>query len=290
MTSVFPATQRAILERRLLNALTTKADPDLSSFDWDNLGDDWTEAVEAELAQAFASAFLVNAAPMDRTKAQDYAVSYARERAGELLSGKDSIPQATYRRLQELVSQTIDEGGSIGALKARIAQDLVFSPGRAKTIAVTETAYALGAGSKQAASDQGQDEKSWVTSDDEDVDEECIGNAGDDWISIDDVFSSGDDTIPAHPNCRCDVIYRTAALHGEDDSSDDEGDVQTDAVSGAVLREVHCPKCERRLPVNNLKGEAEVYCRRCNETFTIGAGQSGRKDSTPKKRRRRVSA
>lgn len=37
-----------------------------------------------------------------------------------------------------------------------------------------------------------------------------------------------------------------------------------------VTAEVRCPTCSKRMPVNNLSGTAEVYCRRCNATFGVG--------------------
>ncbi len=286
---------RRNLERRLAAALTVKADPDLGAFDWNNLADGWESAVRLELERTYSSAYISQAAAADVPRAQGYAADYARERAGELLSGKDSIPDVSLRRLGELVSQAIDSGASIGQLRQNIEKDLVFSRERAQTIAVTETAFALGAGGKQAAQDQGQDEKMWETSDDEVTCEECTGNADDGWIGIDDLFSSGDDAMPAHPNCRCDVVYRTASEAGADagDAGDTGGDV-TAAARPPVVRQVVCPKdqggCGRRLPVNNLEGAAEVYCRRCNKTFTIGAGLNGHTRRTPKARSTRQPA
>ena len=131
-----------------------------------------------------------------------------------------------------------------------IRDDFAFSKARSSTIARTETAKALGQGAKGAAIEQGRDEKHWVTQGDPDVSDACFANADAGWLSIGDVFPSGADTVPEHPNCRCNVRYRTRP----------EGDpVRT-------VSEVRCPQC-KKLVGRDLVGVVELVCDRCGERF-----------------------
>ncbi len=98
---------------------------------------------------------------------------------------------------------------------------------------------------------------------------ECSANAGAGWIPVSDPFPSGQDTIPVHPRCRCSVIYRRA-----------EAEQATSLALGTVLN-VNCPQCGRRMPVNNLEGRTDVYCRHCDLEFPVSS------EGAPKVRRTR---
>ena len=112
-----------------------------------------------------------------------------------------------------IVSDSVRDGRSIGQTTTLIKNDFLFSRDRAKVIARTETARALGHGQKGAAEQQGRDEKRWSTSGDELVSDECRSNEDIGWLPIGDPFPGGVDTVPQHPNCRCVVVYRTKELH-----------------------------------------------------------------------------
>ena len=73
---------------------------------------------------------------------------------------------------------------------------------RALTIARTESVRAYSAGTLSFGRVSGATHKIWHT-----VADPCIICEGNDeqTVTIDDVFSSGDDAAPAHPNCRCSV-------------------------------------------------------------------------------------
>ena len=49
------------------------------------------------------------------------------------------------------------------------------------------------------------DVKRWVA--EPDACEICQDNEDDGWIGDDEVFSSGDDSPPAHPHCKCEIEY-----------------------------------------------------------------------------------
>lgn len=154
------------------------------------------------------------------SQAQLKAVEYAKSHAGELVKGIDDTTRAW---LKSEVTRTIDQGLSLGDLRKRIQEGDVFGRKRAEVIARTETAIAHGRGARDAASLMNQDQKSWVRNQSEPEDE-CTENEDAGWIGIDDVFPSGDDTVPAHPNCECDVIYRTSDLYTDEDLDESEDD------------------------------------------------------------------
>ena len=83
-----------------------------------------------------------------------------------------------------------------------------FSKDRALLIADTETAFANGQGALtgyRSARDLGiKLKKQWL--DDPLACPICVGNAEDGPIDIDEPFSSGDTTTPAHPRCSCSSI------------------------------------------------------------------------------------
>jgi len=241
----------------MITARRKFSDSDVAAYDWDWEGR-FGAQVEAELTQAFL-AIILNAYPgLEPTMAQRYAVEYARARMSEVLTldGKMSLLTLTQRRLRNIIADGIEQGQSLGEVAKRIRQDFAFSPERAISIARTESATALGQGEREAAILQGRDEKHWVTQADEAVESLCRSNEGQGWIPLREMFASGVDTIPAHADCRCVVRYRTKALHED---------------SVRMLAEVRCPRCDKRLPVSNLVGPADVYCKRCNVVSRVGA-------------------
>ena len=175
--------------------------------------DDWYDLyhkeVEAALADAFTSAAVVVAPSLSPESVQVLAAAFAKGHAGDLLKldGDISVAKATRIRVQELVSKTLLEGESLKTLQKNLRADVAFSKERAILVARTETAIAHGRGGHEAAINSGRDEKHWVTQGSNEC-AKCIANAADGWIERDGVFSSGVATIPAHPNCMCNVRYR----------------------------------------------------------------------------------
>jgi hypothetical protein len=235
------------------------ADPiDISDFEPDF--EQFRPEIEAELKAAFLTAFQASGADVGPGRANELATQYALARAGDLISGKYALGDATMNYLKEVVAQAVENGRSIGDIVHALRYPdpdtgetlAVFSAARAQMIAVTETATALGVGNQAAAREMDQDQKSWESSGDETTCEDCDGNDGDGWIGIDDTFSSGDDDIPQHPGCRCVVVYQTASVHEEE------------AAAPAVVKEAYCPRCHtlghERWVGRNVNVGAEVYC------------------------------
>ena len=170
---------------------------------WVDYGDDAQDA----LIEAFEQAAVIVDPTMPQVEAHRLAASFAKIHAGELLKldGSFSMAAVTQNRVKSLVAQAIANGDSLKALQKNLRDDIVFSKDRAILTARTETAIAHGQGSHEAAINSGRNMKRWITQGGGcDI---CEENAGDGDIDIGDSFSSGDDTIPAHPNCECNVRY-----------------------------------------------------------------------------------
>ena len=82
-----------------------------------------------------------------------------------------------------------------------------FNDVRAGLIAQTELNSAYNAGRKQLGIDLGFNEKSWST-DGPAPCPECVGNALEGWVGMEEPFSSGDDAPTAHPGCYCSLDVR----------------------------------------------------------------------------------
>jgi SPP1 gp7 family putative phage head morphogenesis protein len=81
---------------------------------------------------------------------------------------------------------------------------------RAKVIAQNEMRKAVQEGEQQVMKERGARFKVWITTQDDLVSDECQGNESEGPIGIDEIFSSGVATPPAHPRCRCSVSFITS--------------------------------------------------------------------------------
>jgi len=241
--------------------IVTKLDiADVDGFDWNWEAKYLDEFVE-ELTKAYAASFVAEfpAGPMGIVQRE--AEEYARTRGSEQIL---NITNTTRERVRAIVGQSIMEGERMSVLAERIVGDHVFSPDRAMVIARTETATALGQGAFKAAEHQGRDEKRWVTQGDDLVSDHCLDNEGQGWIAIANNFQSGVDTIPQHPNCRCNVRYRTSEV-GADVEIPFAGTRPSDrAHSPTVLRDFRCSGCKRLLGRDVHPG-TRIHCRHCKE-------------------------
>ena len=189
---------------------------DVDGYDW-NWAEKYRDEVVEELTEAYISSFMLSLeadvevkATISRDNMQRIAAQWAVLEAEEQLLNYSAL---TRTGVMKVISDYNREGSSLDQITSLIRDDFLFSAKRAEVIARTETARALGQGQKGAAVAQGRDEKRWVTAGDSLVAPECSMNETDGWIPTADPFSSGVDTIPNHPNCRCHVRYRTKALH-----------------------------------------------------------------------------
>jgi len=83
---------------------------------------------------------------------------------------------------------------------------------RAELVAVTELRDAHESSQRtqmQSFIDRGYEiEKSWLTTNDERLCDQCRANAEAGWIGYNDLFPDGKIHAPSHPACRCRTIYR----------------------------------------------------------------------------------
>jgi hypothetical protein len=134
---------------------------------------------------------------------------WARRRAAELVGGAGGeVSQATRDFLRNAITQGIDDGLSAEAIASKIQSDYAFSAERARVIAETEVARANSWGAVEGyreARSTGLDvRKSWLRLND--ACPVCTANEEQGVIDLDDLFQSGDDAPPAHPNCRCVIV------------------------------------------------------------------------------------
>jgi len=227
---------------------------DIDGYDW-NWSAKYLDEYVKELSQAFSASFIAEVPNAPQALVQRIASAWASKEAAESIV---KIMDTTRERVRIIISGGLREGQSIQSMAKGIRDDFVFSKQRATVVARTETAIALGEGSKDAAIHQGRDEKRWITSGDDLVSDDCRMNEteSEKWIPIADPFASGVSTIPQHPNCRCNVRYRTSELH-----SPDMGTI-IGAVENNVRGDFRCPGCNRLLARNAAEG-IRIHCRHC---------------------------
>jgi SPP1 gp7 family putative phage head morphogenesis protein len=139
----------------------------------------------------------------DFTLRRPQSEAWAREHAGEKVVG---IGKTTRNQLSDLVEQYLRSGKNVRDLAEEIDTHLRDNwEGRAETIARTELQFAANEGAVDQYQAEGIQQKQWWTSQDEMVCPVCEDLDGD-VVDIDDLFSDGSDSPPAHPNCRCTVL------------------------------------------------------------------------------------
>lgn len=151
----------------------------------------------------------------------------------------DKWASAVVTRQQNLLDTFLKDGMSLSdaqgkalVMSERYAERLTRT--RAQTIARTESAMAAGEGRMNAWNSlisQGilnaDAQKIWLTAEDEAVCPICEP-LDQQTASINDEFAFGGETIPAHPNCRCDVALLPSDVNQNDDPNinvDQEGPV-----------------------------------------------------------------
>lgn len=122
------------------------------------------------------------------------------ERDNYLIDGVDSTTK------DQIVNQIVRgkmQGMTNDEIAAQMAESMdEIASSRADTIVNTEVANAMQQAELDTYQEQGIQQKTWVTSEDELVCPVC-GDMDGEVQNVDDEFSSGDDAPPAHPNCRC---------------------------------------------------------------------------------------
>lgn len=150
------------------------------------------------------------------TRAQQIASSRAAELIGKDGDGGE-LADSTRLMIRGTIEDAFADGWSSDQLADALESLYAFSEERAEIIAETEMRMAIGAGAIEGARATGVVVgKQWLLSNDEHICDECQANADQGVIDIDEDFSSGDDTIPAHPGCRCVVVFLTESDEGDE--------------------------------------------------------------------------
>ncbi len=191
---------------------------------------DWVELVESisgplsdaeqDAAKRALTALKINDQELF-DQVSETAVSAAEDRAAELVgmkwngdklvpnpSADMAITESTRSGIRQLVVKSLTDGLTVDQLSNELEGSYQFSNLRAETIARTELASAHVEGTLTAWKTSGLVEgKRWLLgSEHPGIEDECDENEADGVIDLDDVFSSGDDGPPAHPNCVCAVV------------------------------------------------------------------------------------
>ena len=137
------------------------------------------------------------------------AAEWAQQHAGQLIG---ELNTTTQRRLQRLISQSIDEGGTIGELTSAIRQSGIFGESRARMIAVTELTTSFANGNMISWKQSGVvEKKEWRTNNDEIV-RECpiCWPLHEKQADLDEPFEHPNgntyDSPSAHPHDRCWIV------------------------------------------------------------------------------------
>lgn len=239
--------------RRSLESLGKSEDDDraviveealLEIGSWDFLIDP-TEAILEEIyadTARVALALLGPSAPEELTDRVDArAVAWARDRAAELVGRRvlDSgmvvdnpdarwaISDSTRTMIRDTITRVLQNAEGSDAIIRDLEEAHAFSPARAEMVSRTEVAAANSTAamdSYREARDAGVHVmKEWLPG--PESCEECLANADEGPIALDDMFGSGDDEPPAHPNCECAVapVVMSDGSGGGDDDGDREG-------------------------------------------------------------------
>ena len=118
-----------------------------------------------------------------------------------------SITSSTREMLRTTVRDAYEKGWSPQKLQSAIEDSTGFNADRAEMISRTELAFADSNGNMEAYRASGVVHgKEWIVGSGHDQDDECDDNEEAGVIPLDEIFPSGDDAPPSHPNCVCDVL------------------------------------------------------------------------------------
>lgn len=140
----------------------------------------------------------------------------ARDYTAKLVKG---VNQTTKNNISQAIQTSLSLHEDTQAAADRITS-VVNDPKRAMTIARTESVNSYSKGLLMFGNESGAVAKVWQALA---ATDECADLDGEK-VAIDDTFSSGDDSPPLHPNCRCgmQLIYNTG--DSSDTSSGDDSE------------------------------------------------------------------
>lgn len=208
-------------------------DEAIDSLKWDGLFEPLYEYM-AKMYQAGADVPTIGGyRPLDLNLLEPdlTAVSYAERRSAELVGKKvmddgsiidNPNPEwAITPELREDIRKTVEEALEGEPSPQELARDIEhlagFQPYRARMIARTELAFAYNSGHHDQAHRMGYTQKSSLLGSMHKQPDECDENAAEGWIPMEQLFRSGDEMPPYHPNCVCDLVYRRKEGDEEED-------------------------------------------------------------------------
>jgi SPP1 gp7 family putative phage head morphogenesis protein len=125
----------------------------------------------------------------------------ALDHAGELAKG---LSATTLDRVKSSIAVSMANGETVAEATARLS-GTINDPARAEMIARTESVKSYNTGIQTFGESSGAKTKTWQAFDG--ACPICTDLDGEE-ADINDEFSSGDDSPPSHPNCRC-TMYLT---------------------------------------------------------------------------------
>jgi len=166
------------------------------------LADPIAKAIKKRMEDGYAAATTALGLAKAKPPLASYdATAYAAARAADLVTEIDGTTRALIR---STIVQALEEGWTKEELAKALSEDYAFSAARAATIAATELADALTHVELEAWRESGVVKSiQWVVSDAEGVCAVCEANEEAGPVDLGNIFPSGDDGPPAHPNCRC---------------------------------------------------------------------------------------
>jgi len=138
-------------------------------------------------------------------------------------------------KLQKYRDELIADGLSQAQIDAKVEayrDDLIRD--RADTIAQNEMGKAIEGGMFENAKTGGATHKVWIPVFAGNVCPDCLANADEGPIPIDQQFSSGDDFGQSHPNCHCTVSYVTDTGQGEVDRAAERAQIRVEKVRAEI--------------------------------------------------------
>lgn len=199
---------------------------ELDFYQWSQLIQPTTAILEKiAIAGVVAAKQQISLGSQDADRITDLAskdaIAYAKKRGAELVGMRIlpdgeivvnpnphwAITETTRDNLRTLVTKATAEGWSNADLAKTIKASESFSPGRAMTVARTESAFADVQGSAALWKRSGVvKKKEWITANDDKVSPDCVLNGEAGAIDFDATFPSGQKWAPDHPNCRCAIV------------------------------------------------------------------------------------
>lgn len=125
----------------------------------------------------------------------------------ELLQDSGTLITGLDRTGYELIGTALSDSIRLGyspSKAAKLIQDIVGSPARALTIAVTESSRVMNRSAINRYTEAGLDRVKWMAVFGGGACEKCASNDGQ-VIMLGGTFNSGNTQPPAHPHCRCNL-------------------------------------------------------------------------------------